>query len=75
MEYYFTSDAWPKVKTMLEQAGIKEYQRLRLDLANPDAGWQPVTTSDMQVREGITDSDKTLIVYGLGKFIRRDSHG
>lgn len=42
MVIYFTPDEWPCVRAALRRSGIEQYQRLRLDLRNPDAGWQPV---------------------------------
>jgi hypothetical protein len=68
MEHYFTADQWPAVQQALQQAGITDYQRLRMDLTDPSAGWQPVPLVDMQVCAGIAQSDSVLIVYGLGRF-------
>ncbi len=74
MEYHFTSDQWPAIKAKLEQAGITAYERMRMDLADPEAGWQPVPATDVQVTTGIATSD-TLIVYGLAKFNEQQRGG
>lgn len=42
MALYFTPDRWAATRRRLLQAGMTEFEHLRLDLNNPDAGWQPV---------------------------------
>ncbi|MBK8772673.1 MAG: hypothetical protein IPM06_19910 [Rhizobiales bacterium] len=66
MVHYFTADEWPTVQQTLQQAGITNYVRLRMDLTDPSAGWQPTANVDMQV---LSSNNNIVIVYGLAKFM------
>ncbi len=53
MEHYFTPDEWPAVSAQLADRGITNYTRLRIDLRQPEQGWQPVATTSPQLRTQI----------------------
>jgi DNA segregation ATPase FtsK/SpoIIIE, S-DNA-T family len=48
MTIYYTPDEWPTVRTALTQSGVTNYQRMRLDLNNPAAGWQPLADNTVE---------------------------
>lgn len=53
MEHIFIPDEWPAVQAALAQAGIQNYRRLRYDLNQPYAGWQPVVVTSASDRSRI----------------------
>lgn len=41
-ELFYTPDQWPQVEAHLAATGVTRYERQRLDLNNPGAGWRTV---------------------------------